>query len=358
MVQVIILNLIAVFFAYLTKYKVEFGLKASFIAIFIFLALRYDFGSDYQNYYNGFININKYSSINYFNESIQFEIGWIFLCRLFGPFGFFSLIVFLAAFNCLVYYYFIKKYVPVNYYWLAVFIYVFNSEYMLIHASAMRQSIAIAIFLISIQYIYKKDILRYLICIGIAWLFHSSAIILIPLFVLGIWNWEIDKNKSIVIFLIFIGLFIYTTAFLPVINEVVNVYFEKYEGYQEQAELSTGIGLIILSCLFIFVLYYSQDQKKQTTLLSKIFLISFLLLPVSQSIMYLARINMYFSPASIAVFPLILIKIKKPVIKILFTTFLIVFTLYGFISFFDSEIYKSSVETYQTIFSAPEFYKN
>ena len=353
--QVIILNIFAVFFAYLAKFRFRHGLKISFILIFIFLALRYNFGSDYQNYYNGFININKYYSINYFDDSIQFEVGWIFLCRVFGPLGFFSMIIFLAAFNCLVYYYFINKYVPVKYYWLAVFIYVFNSEYMLIHASAMRQSVAIAIFLISIQYIYKKDIVRYLICIGIAWLFHSSALILLPIFFIGLWNFEIDKKTAIIIFLVFISLFIYTTTFLPAINEVVSLYFEKYEGYQEQAELSTGFGLIILSCLFIFILYYSELQNKQRTILFKVVLISFLLLPISQSIMYLARVNMYFSPATIAVFPLVLTKIKKPLVQILFTSFLIIFTIYGFVSFFDSEIYKSSVETYQTIFSAPEF---
>lgn len=358
MAHVIFLNIFAVFFAYLSKYSVKQGLAASFLLIFIFLALRYNFGSDYQNYYDAFVKINKYHTINYFDGSIHFEIGWIFLCRLFAPLGFFSLIIFLAAFNCIVYYYFIEKYVAVEYYWLAVFIYVFNSEYMLIHASAMRQSIAISIFLISIQYIYKKDLIRYVICVGIAWLFHSSAVILLPLYLLGLANYQITHKRAVVIFIVFLSLFFYGKLFLPAINELISLYFEKYELYEGQAILSTGFGLVLLAGLFAFILYFADVQTDRASLLFKIGMISFLILPISQFIMYLARVNMYFSPATIAIFPLILTKIKNPFVKLLFTLFLITFTIYGFFSFFESDIYKSSVETYQTIFSAPEFNRN
>ena len=64
---------------------------------------------------------------------------------------------------------------------------------MLIQASAMRQTVAINLFLLAIPYIYNKDPVRYALCIGIAYFFHSSALILLPLFFLSYINWTINK---------------------------------------------------------------------------------------------------------------------------------------------------------------------
>ncbi len=158
MTTVAILNIIVVLFAYLARYRrTKFGLKVSFFLIFLFLALRYDYGNDYPGYLKHFLVINQYAWIDYFGKSLQFEPGWTFLCRLFEPLGFFAMTAVLALFNCVVYYRFIKKYVPPAYYWFAVFLYVFTPGFMLIHSSAMRQSVAITLFIFSIDYLYKSN---------------------------------------------------------------------------------------------------------------------------------------------------------------------------------------------------------
>lgn len=68
----------------------------------------------------------------------------------------FSLVIVLTAFEISVYYWFIKKYIPKEWYWFAVFIYVFNPNFMLTQSSMMRQTLAMCIVLLSIPYIYKK----------------------------------------------------------------------------------------------------------------------------------------------------------------------------------------------------------
>lgn len=355
MSTVLFLNIFAVLAAYLARYsEFKFGLKISFFLIFIFLAIRYDFGNDYMSYYKGFISLNSYSSVNYFDPSIPFEAGWIFLCRLFQPLGFFSLVIVLAFFNCIVYYLFIKRYVPVQYYWIAVFFYVFTPGFMLIHASAMRQSVAIALFLISVRYIYKKDLARYLVCIGIAYLFHRSAIFLAPAYLLGLFNWKINKAWGIVLFAIFLSLFTIGNLLLPSIREITSDYFQKYEGYLGAgSDVNSGIGIIFMSIVLVFILFYSRFQQRERDILFKLTIFSFMFIPLGLLILMISRIGMYFAPATIVAYPVVMANIKDPTIKRSFTILLVVFTLYTFVLFFSTGVFKAGFENYQTIFSAP-----
>lgn len=159
----------------------------------------------------------------------------------------------LAAFNCFFYYRFIKKYVLPGYYWFAVFIYVFNTGFMLTQLSTMRQTLAIGIFLFAIDYINKKDPIRYGLCIGLASLFHGSALIILPVYLLGVLNWTINKKTAIILFLIYLLSFLFAQSFLPQINQLVSSNFERYEIYEGSMELGTGLGLMINSFFFKFI---------------------------------------------------------------------------------------------------------
>ena len=205
MTTIALFNIVFVLLAYLAQYKNQaYLLKVSFFLIFLFLALRYNFGNAYKIYLEDFLVINSYQLIDYSDESLYYERGWLFLYRLFQPLGFFALIAVLAAFNCFVYYHLIKKYVLPGYYWFAVFLYVFTLGFMLVHCTAMRQSLAIALFLFSIDYIHKKDAIRYFLCIGLASLFHSSALVLLPVYLLCIFDWKINRPLAIIFFVTYI----------------------------------------------------------------------------------------------------------------------------------------------------------
>ena len=359
MIITIIVGIIAVLFGWLAKFKnVRFGLWISFAFIFLFLALRYNFGNDYKEYLDRFLEINRYSSINFFDKTFNFEPGWIALCRLFRPVGFFGMTAVLAMLNCFIYYRFIKNYVPVRYYWLAIFLYVFSSGFMLTHASAMRQSLTINIFLFSLPYIYNKKALRYLLCISLAMLFHTAAIILAPIYLLGVFNWKINKVTATAIYSVFILLFIYGKAFMPIINQVVSDKFKRYEAYLQSgaSELTTGLGVLFLSIILILALYYAQFQNKEYTLLFKLFILGMMFIPLSFMLIMLGRIEMYFAPIGITILPIIVSDIKNRLTRVTLVVFIICFTLYGFIQFYKSPIWHDAFITYQTIFSAPEFY--
>ena len=355
MATVFILNTISILFSYLAKYKeFKFGLKLAFLLIFIFLAIRFNYGNDYMNYYKDFITINSFSSIDFYDKALYYEPGWLLLIRLFKPFGFFTLVMVLSLLNCVIFYLFIKRYVPVQYYWIAVFIYVFTPGFMLVHASAMRQSIAINLFIFSIPFIYKKDFLRYLLCITLATFFHFSAIILIPVYFLVFLNWRINNIGGGIILLIFLSLFIFGDRITPFLDNLIGNFFQDYEGYiGTGSKIESGIGLIFLSLFLTAIIYYSRFEKKDIKILFNIAIIGFMFIPIGLLLAMISRVSMYFTPATIVVYPLLIGKIKNPFQKNLFTFILIAFTLYTFTLFFSSEIFGEFYKNYRTIFSLP-----
>lgn len=354
---VIVINFFAVFFAFLAKYKIfEDGLKISFIIIFFFLALRYNFGNDYKSYLNGFLEINGYEEINVFDSRFYFEPGWIVLNNLFEPLGFFLLIAFLAAFNCFLYYYFIRKYVPVKYSWLAVFLYVFNPDIMLIHSSAIRQSVAVGLFIVSLEYLHKKDFLRFSLVIWFASLFHTSALILLPLFLINIKVWRINQVMNLAIITLFISLFFLGAMLQPIINEFLNAHLEKYGRYEGTAQIGTGIGIVLNLLLLIFTLQYEKFQNQERSVLFKIAILGFLIIPLSLLLPMVTRIGMYFQITTIVVYPTVLLYLTRTYMKVAFISLLIFLNLYSFYVFFSSEVYGAHFSAYKTIFSAPQIY--
>ena len=354
MIITTLLGCFSVFFAYISRFKnTAWGLKVSFVLIFIFLALRFNFGNDYKAYYESFIKINQFKIVDFFSSNNQFEIGWTFLNRLFKPIGFFSMVAFLAAFHCYVLYRFIKKFVPKNYYWFAVFLYVFNTGFLLVLSSAMRQSVAITLFIVAIEFIYRRQAILYFAIIMLASLFHTSALFLLPFYFLTYINWRITTPYALLILVVFSSLFIFRDALTIQINFLVQTHFERYKVYQTAGQLGTGLGMAFPILMLTITVFYGKYFKNDQALLFKLAIFSFAFIPLGFILIMLGRVGMYFQPALLVVYPLIFSRMSNSFLRLtlMFTLFFI--TIYTFFSFFGSEIWKDAFGTYQTILSAP-----
>ncbi len=362
MITTVIINLLAVFFAWLESNRsTKYGLKISMFIIFLFLALRYDFGSDYFAYFNYFISINQFIS-----PSIELikgnEFGWFYLNRLFGglgDIGFFAMTAGLAAFSCYVIYRFIKKYIPQKYYWFAVFLYTFQTSQMLILVSAMRQAVAVSLFILAIDYIIKKKVLKYLILILIATLFHTSAAILFPFILLAFVNWTIKWKHLFILFVLFMIPILFVNETFQQVNAVVNQYFIDYTYYTERTDFienpNIRPGFILNVLIYFVIIYYSlYETDFRNNILFKIIFIFLLIVPLGFSIQLIGRLNFYLLPAFLVIYPNVFDKIKNRMYRTIFTTVVILFTLYTFHIFFNLEVYQR-YKVYYTIFSSPIF---
>lgn len=352
MITVTLFNIMVVLISYLSKwYRSDLFLKIAFFLIFLFIGLRFDYGNDYMAYVDSFYKINEYSSIDYLNGEYQWEVGWILLCRIFGPLGFFIMIAFLAAFNCIVYFRFIKKYVPYQYWWLGVFLYVFSPYIMLLHLTIMRQSIAIAIFVYSLDFLCKRNAVGYFVCIAIAVLFHSSALILFFVyFFIGI-DWDIKRKASVVIFLVFLVMIVFNNFFMSYINQYAIINLPKYFVYLDRVgDVDTGLGVVYNSIVFAIILFYLPLQSPEKLILFKVGVIGYFIIPFGMLILMISRIGIYFQPSLIAIIPIILSSADgRSAKKMIFLSY-VLFVLYTYYGFFQSEIYGEPYANYKTIF--------
>ncbi len=370
------------------------GLNLAFGVIFAFFAFRYNYGNDYVAYWEGFGNINAWGWDQIDVADERWEPGWVFLHIFFRPFGFFAMIAFTSLATCIVFYRLIRNFVPAQLQWFAVFLYVFDPFLFLVPASAMRQNIGVLLFLIAIEFLYKKKrlIFIYLALTILAATFHKTAYVLPPLFLLAFLNIKINKTVAGIFVLVFIAMFLAGGQLLGYVNMIVESYLPKYAGYLlgSGGKMNTGVGFAFSMFQLISILYFaglefaphaeeslelpeqqggdflpSEDDSylpsvdphavflnlKARRLLFKIAIMTFMFLPVSLHLAMFGRVNMYFLPVLIVVYPIMLSTTKSVIFYVMFLFAMIGFTLFKFATFFLLPGW-DAFKTYQTIFSA------
>lgn len=346
--------------------KMKYGLEVAFLFIILFSALRFDYGNDYSQYYSRFYSIAKIPNLtslfklfdNPFDKYEGAELGWTLLNWLFKPFGFETLVACMSIFINVIYYKFIKALVPRRWYWLALYTYIFNTSLFFVPLSMMRQSLGMALFVLSFKYIYKKRIIPAAILIMIAALFHKSAFILFPFILFG----YLEKLSGKALTLIFGGAFISllfadnltaTIVESALTFESIESYGEYFDNPEFEAAGSFGLGFMIsLITFFIPFLFLFSDKKllfvsRLAVLMASIW---FLIAPFTQILGFIGRISYYFSIYNIVAYPLIYNWLNNKFLKLSLLALYMAYVLYAFILFFRDPnwIYFTH---YQTIFS-------
>lgn len=350
------IGMAAVFFALLNSFRFyKHGLLVSFIIIFIYLAIRVDFGNDYAMYEQFYNELDK-SYVTFYDLTDydeHFEYLWRVLNKLFSYLGlnFFSLIATISLLNVIVFYKLIKEYVPIEYYWLAVFIFAFTPDFMLIHLSAIRQLLAILIMLVSLKFLQKKQYYRFIIAVIIAYFFHSSSLVLLLLIPLSMLKLKTNNMMIIIISALYFSLFFLANQFSSFISTITSSYADRYDLYKDETgEVNSGLGFLLSFIYLIFTLAvykYANDKQK---LILKIAIFSILLSCMGIKVMMIYRVNMYFTPTLILTFPIVVSLIRDFFVKRIFVTVLVLVTLYFYLNFFKSDIYGEYYIEYKTIF--------
>ena len=362
----IILVIFAVFFTWLQQVgAMENGMKFSYFLVFLFLALRHDYGNDYSDYFNSYLGLQSLQDEDfYFKEN---EVGWLYLNYffkyLFGDVGFHVMLASMAAFTCFVLYRLTIKYIPPKYYAFAIALLLLEPNNILVLSSAMRQSIAVAIFLLSFDYLLQKRYLQYLAGIALASLFHTSAIVLMALIALNIVNWRIYLPY---VFLVFLGL-LFLLNNLTVIFDQVDFLLEfqesEYSIYTAQGfeETKYGLGFALSVFLYLAVLIVNRkthNNIRQNTII-KIVLVALLFLILGLSVQLATRLNYYIFPVVVISFAITLEYLGKfkfsfsQFISRVATLIIVAFFIFQNYIFWQSTVYAPYFTEYKTIFQSP-----
>lgn len=300
LVVFILLVLLAIKFDFTKSNKYGETFWYYFVAvIFIGLSgLRYKVGGDSISYLESFSSVPFFGQLGNFNLSqAQYDPLWIVLSSIsksiINDFVFFQIIH--AVFINLVIFRFIKqntiyRFTSVLLYFLFFYLY-FNME-------IMRESLAVCVFLLGYPYLKEKKWLKFYVCAFVAFLFHSSAIILFifPLF------YNLKFKPLLVVLLVL--LFTITTLLPDAIKTVLGVFIfndrleSHFETYSTIKVNSNGALVLFIIYLLVpaMMVYWAEKKIGQTLIFKELYFIYFFLAIITIGFSGFARFINYLTP--------------------------------------------------------------
>ena len=206
---------------------------------------------------------------------------------------------------------------------LGIYTYVFNGA---------RQAVAAAIYTYSIYYLVKGNFKKYALWVFIAFFFHKSVILGLPLYFL------FRKSFSFKLLLLFaFGTFIVIT-FFSILMRYVSLFNEQYAIYQDieaQGAVYLTLAYVLLSSFFIIIRPKILSSYKR---FYDIYLNMFLLGTIVYITVYftgayveMTRIGFYYLLSAMFIWPLIFKSLTQKVVFLPFVFFSIVHITFFYI---------------------------
>lgn len=281
--------------ATINKYR-RYFLFLSFFILFVFAAIRYNYGNDYASYYEWFEWIHRGGDSPY-----KGQVGFTWL-NVIMP-NFFLLVVAVSLLFLWCVYKLIRDNVEEQVYGLAVFIFVVNPYLFLMNLSAMRQSIAISFFIIAVEFARKRKLVPYILLILLAGIFHISALVLLPFYII-INEKKINAVFGIITLAIIVIFFVDTKIFQDSISFVLSVFDDKEYNYLYTDSATNSLRATLLSSVtLVYVLINLNKMSGKGLMYSKLYLVSMIFALFEYRLSMLTRIQMYFDIFSVVALP-------------------------------------------------------
>lgn len=270
---------------------------------FLISGFRYNVGWDYNSYAWGFELFDP--TISLFNMITEYEIGdsiglnlVLFIAKsLNSQFLYFAITSALCFVPAFLYLYNEwndeKNILP-----LAVFATGFTLFFT--GLSAIKQGIAISFCLYSLTYVCKRMPLKFLLFVAIAFLFHSSALVFLPVYFCWGYKGRIEGWKKVCI----IG-----AAFLFVVflGEILSTFGgEKFAVYGTETLITSNYSFyLMLFWLIVFLFFRSRlvNLDERNELLIILYAVAVILMLLGFRNAFTKRIASYFSVVEIMLIP-------------------------------------------------------
>lgn len=376
------LGLFLFLITFAARNKAEGSQKAflfSFLALFVFAGLRYNFGPDYDSYGDNFSMLKSLGVEGFLDYNQHSETWFVYFFNLFNSYFLFIIVQSLIWLG--VSYWFFKNNVPEKYYYLVILMMFFNINFSLLNFTAMRSSLAGCFFFVALMiltstsdldnrqkkglfgFLSNWKLIVYLLLVYVGSFFHTSVIIFI-IFPFITRDKNISKSSAntllgIGVVLAVIAVMFRTTITLGVSLWLIDLFpssFERYEDYLEMLKGGGGgLGALLFNSMRILILYpilHALTVEKDTRYLrlmqfAVIFSYTFLL--INENL--LSRFTMCFYPV-IVVSLLRSCKYVNNSQRMLSVFSLLFLSLFQFYMNINTPSYKSYM-VYHTIFSAP-----
>lgn len=229
----------------------------------------------------------------------------------------------------------------------------------------IRQTIAFCIFAFAVDYIARKKMISYVFFIFFAFLFHKSALILLPLYFVWSRKDSYFNNVTFQIILAVSAFFIALIIDLPTLLGYFDIVLELmgYSRYLESDRIegssAIGLGYIMVFLLYFIIIAFNKKMKlfyadKTFNIMYDFFYIGVLCEFLFRGSMMMNRITYYFSGFKIIFIAYVLYFLYKnrKSSPILYYSYLVVWAI--LIITFIRCIVQSDTNTVQYVFSFQE----
>lgn len=338
----------------LINYRVKGGRNSlvftiPFLILFVFAAIRYDYGNDYWSYFDAF------NSVKYGVSISETEKLYEFLLSLFP--NFYLFIMFASLTTIYPVHKLVQNHVHKRYVFFSLFVYCVNPYMFLISLSAIRQFLAVSMFVLAVYLAYKRNIVGYVVLVILAAMLHNSAILLLPAYFVV--NDKAINKKMIVYVVIGVLFFLFSGELFNQLMADFLEWFDKkeYLYYFTQGIKSSLRSAILSFCIFLYVVLNLTKLRGFRLVSAKLFLIGTILSIWSYHLNMMGRMQYYFDVFSVVAIPAIIqanVEEKKTTILGIINKYcapILVCLIYlgRYYNFFADDLWESFTE-YKTIF--------
>lgn len=365
----IIISILAILFSYLESKKyVKYGLAIAIAIITVFVAIRFEWGTDMDSYFANFqrfadsgLKAFDFQQSSQIREGRSNEIGWAAFNILCKPIGFFGMIIVIAIIENLIIYDTIKRYVDKKYYWLAIFIYCFNPYLMVLGCSMIRQWLAMCIVLFSVRFIVSGRFWVYLLLVLLATSIHGSALFFIVLylfrFLKGV---HINTRWITILCIIAFSWFVIGSFFArqSVSLVLTTIAFENYADTLDASLANRDFGRVGLSVIFKVVLYIfcvvqTNRLSDEKGLICWLLMLFILIHPFTSTVPLASRLNFYIELLAMIAIPIAMKVNKTNALGAVLVVLFLIWNVMSYTSFFSSPDFNWAYKDYHTIFESP-----
>ena len=263
--------------------------QISYILLFVFSALRYNYGNDYPAYYR-FFNEVKLGARDLEIE----EFGFYLFNKVFS--SYYLMIAVISGIFLYTLYRLTIKYLNVDEYKYSLLVFTIDPYLFLMSLSMIRQSLAIVLFIIGLYFAKNKRYWLYILLCIIAMSLHTSAIVLLPVLLLANERRDfLTKPKWFIP--IVVVLFIFSATFLTPVIEWALMKFDdpNYYYYYETIETNSIRATILSSIPLIYIAMNVGKLEKEKLMYSKLSLFAYLSDLFAFKYAMVGRIGAYFT---------------------------------------------------------------
>ena len=210
-------------------------------------------------------------------------------------------------------------------YVLGVFIFVFILQ-------GLRQSVAMAIILFSLKFIYDRKLLKFLLLVLLATLFHQSALVF--LIVYPLYNLKVTKIHFLII-----GISFFMCTVMPArVKQFIGFFVEdsRFEDYLEGRENMYSLsGFLLLFIIFAFCYMFKDEEimkEPQNQFLYTLSMLGLVFQSAAGLVAEMFRVSYYFNMFNMLLVANVSVAVydkKKIAVK---SALILVFAAYFFIS--------------------------